>query len=272
MMTIISMVQLFRAMARINFKHHRASYLFFGSWIKEQRILIFIKKQSTKQNKTHLNILQFLFLFLFFLFLVTICVNGEDATSFWPQNFASSLRNVKLKIKTIPNKNPKIPSLNPFFPIHNRTNDTTATQNDNALTNKSISRTFHDHKPHATQTKANTNHADFFILLPLPPLFPPRPPPTRRFRGSHWPRAISPAREFRGSGKILRLNAIAEASWRILRLDCGEHARLLAHTIVRDGWNCERRRHGKREMVWIVEIGNGRGWSEMEKGQCVLEM
>ena len=160
-------------------------------------------------------------------------------------------------------KNPKTHSLTAFFPNHKRSNEIPARQNDNALRNRSNSWILHDQRPPATQTNTNANHADFFfVTLLLGAIFPLRPPPTRKLRVWESPRAISPARELKGSGRILRLNATVEASWRIFRLDGWDQPRLLAHGIVGVGCDCERR----REIGLRMEIGNERGWSEIEKG------
>lgn len=220
---------------------------------------------------THLNIPQYLFLLLF---LVAITLTGREE-SLWIQNFMSSFLNFELKIKTIPNKNPKNHSFTAFFPKHNWINEIPARQNDKTLKNRSNSPIFHDHKLPTMQIKNNANHTDSFFLALHFPVILLLPPPTRRLRVLISLRAISPAMELKGSGKILRLNATAEASWRIVRLDAWDQSRLLTHAIVRDGWNCEKRNEiGLRmwELKRIEEIENGWGWSEIEKEPWVLQM
>ncbi|KOM55023.1 hypothetical protein LR48_Vigan10g091500 [Vigna angularis] len=62
------------------------------------------------------------------------------------------------------------------------------------------------------QIKNNANHADSFFLALHFPVVLFLPPPIRRLRVLVSLREISPAMELKGSGKILRLNATAEAS------------------------------------------------------------
>lgn len=212
-----------------------------------------------------------------FLFLIAIWATGEQVLSFWTQNFTSSLPNPKLIMKIIPRKNPKNQSLMALFPRHNRMEETPTRQNNNDLRNRSNSETLHDHKP-ATQVNTNTSDTNFFPFLFLLMVNFPLQPPTRRFRIRYSgrsplesPRAISPTRELKGSGKILRLNATVEASWSIFRFDDWDQPCLLAHMI---GW-CERRNEielWRRELMLILEAGKGRRGSEIEGRHWVLQV
>ncbi|KAL1341552.1 hypothetical protein AAHE18_09G095600 [Arachis hypogaea] len=185
---------------------------------------------DTKENKRkkknyamlfHLNILPS----LLFLFLVTISFAGEQTLSLSTQNLKSSFPNPQLAIKKTPTANPKTHSLIAFLPKLMRISETPAIENKNALTNTLGSETLKDQNPAAQHTNANNAKSEsFFFLLLLPFCFGGatirvRMEGSGRFGGVMWPRAISAARELKGSGRILRFMATMDASWRILRLD-----------------------------------------------------